>query len=489
MNDSSISVSAFAPVRLRILIADDHVIVRDGLRLLIGTQDDLELIAEAVNGPMALELARSLRPDVILMDLRMPLLHGTEVIHALTLEHPVQVLVMSSSEDSADVAAALRAGARGYLTKDAHHLEVLSAIRTVGRGGMVFGSAVTGGVMGSLQSRPSAQESPVHARQVFADLTDREFEVLEVLSGDFRNGEIAVRLGISEKTVRNHVSNILWKLKAKDRDEVVLKARGAGLERSVSTSTALGNLAGSNTRNNLESAGPVLEPINDGPPRGREREWAQLEAAWNAGLFTYITGPAGVGKTHLMRAFAASRGGEFIAFGGLPSDQAIPYASYARSIQMMLDRFPNLKLEPWVTLELQRILPKLRSNQPRLNQPGSNQPIYNNEEAKIRLCAAIVAIHVAVAPQLAGILVDDIQFFDAASAEVSMYTISSWKRFTGNAGEAPRFVACFQSGVFPPEIEAGIRQQAQVGAVALIDLELITPEPITPKKPNPVMVE
>jgi DNA-binding NarL/FixJ family response regulator len=121
--------------RLRILVADDHMIVRDGLRLLIATQPDLELIAEARDGQEALELSRALRPNLILMDLRMPQLDGTAVIRSLMLEQPsMKILVMSSSDDASDIAAALRAGARGYLTKGAHHLEVLLAIRTVGQG-------------------------------------------------------------------------------------------------------------------------------------------------------------------------------------------------------------------------------------------------------------------------------------------------------------------------------------------------------------------
>jgi hypothetical protein len=271
--------------------------------------------------------------------------------------------------------------------------------------------------------------------------------------------------------VRNQVSNIVWKLQAQDRDEVVSRARCAGLG-----AMARGVV-------NHQSA-QMFEPASASPPFGREREWAELEAAWNAGLFTYITGPAGVGKTHLMRAFAASRGGEFIEFSSLPSDRAIPYASYACSIQKMMDRFPNLKLEPWITMELRRILPT-----PEMNQPEMNQPIYTAEEAKIRLCAAIVAIHVALVPQLTGILLDDIQYDDASSAEVSMYTVSSWKWFTGNAGEAPRFLACFRLGMFPPEIEQGIRQQAQAGDVALVELEPVELKPVEFGVHEPVLAE
>jgi DNA-binding NarL/FixJ family response regulator len=232
MTDSNLSEANI----LRILIADDHMIVRDGLRVLIATQPDLELIGEASDGRMALEMARTLLPDIILMDLRMPHLHGTQVIHELTPEYPsIKILVMSSSEDSTDVSEAMRAGARGYLTKGAHHLEVLLAIRTVGQGGMVFGQAVVGGILNSLQAPSSVlQTSQIPARQVFPELTDREFEVLELLASDFRNPKIGARLNISEKTVRNHVSNILWKLQAKDRDEAITRAHQSGLGHGLS---------------------------------------------------------------------------------------------------------------------------------------------------------------------------------------------------------------------------------------------------------------
>jgi DNA-binding NarL/FixJ family response regulator len=455
------SIPVLPVTRLRVLIADDHLIVRDGLRLLIGTQADLELIGEASNGLMALELCRSLRPDVILMDLRMPFVNGTELIESLTLELPsITVLVMSSSENSADVAAALRAGARGYLSKGANHLEVLSAIRAVAQGGMVLGQAVAGGVLGSLEQNSLQQnaittimQAPIQPRKVFAELTDREYAVLEVLAGDLRNREIAARLEITEKTVRNHISNILWKLQAADRATVIERARQAGLGQPMVEVV-----------NHLESAGQMLEPAITSPPVGREREWTQLEAAWNAGVFIYITGPAGVGKTWLMNEFAASRGGAFVKFAGLPSDMSVPFGSFARSIRKMLNLFPEIKLEPWITDELRRIVPTIRSDQSRT---GST----SNEESKLRLFDAIAACHVTFAPHMAGLLVDDIQYFDPLSAEASMYTLSSWERFSGKAGEAQHAIACYRSGMFPPEIEQGIRQQAQAGMVALIELE------------------
>jgi DNA-binding CsgD family transcriptional regulator len=291
-------------------------------------------------------------------------------------------------------------------------------------------------------------------------LTDREFEVLGWLAGKRRNREIASELKIAEKTVRNHLSNILWKLQAKDRDALTLRARRAGLGQvapptsqtvNAQTHTAVGNHTVS----------------SHSAPIGREREWRQLETAWDAGLFMYISGAAGVGKTTLMRAFAASRGGSFIEFNGRPGDAAVPYASFARSIRKLLARFPEVKHEPWVIQELQRIVPALGAN-----GATRHEPMWHNSiEATIRLCDAIAMFHVTLSPLMTVIIVDDIEYFDSASAEASVYTISSWERFSGKVGEAPHFIASFQVGKLMPEIERGIRQQAKAGVVALIELE------------------
>jgi DNA-binding NarL/FixJ family response regulator len=450
--------------RVRVLVVDDHPLVRDGLRLLIGAQDDLELIAEANDATMALELARSLRPNVMLIALHLCHANGAEIIRQMQPFCSGVIVSMSDADDATHLTAALQAGARGYLSKGAQHLEVLAAIRAVSLGGMVLGRAVTEQATSAVL--PKTVEPTVSARDAFHELTDREFEVLEWLAAKKRNREIATALKISEKTVRNHISNILWKSQAKDRDSLTLKARRAGLGQAPWQEVPrLEPMAGKN-----EVAVPVgLAAVNDQAansqaPVGREREWAQLEAAWNAGVFIYITGPAGIGKTWLMRTFAASRGGEFVEFRGLPSDTAVPYGSYARSIRKMLTQFPEVKLEPWIIDELQRIVPTLRSDKSR---PDS----YFAEESKVRLFDAIAAFHVTLAPHMAGLLLDDIHHYDPASAEASMYTLSSWERFSGKVGEAQHCIACYRSGIFPPEVEQGIRQQAKAGVVALIELE------------------
>jgi DNA-binding SARP family transcriptional activator len=198
---------------------------------------------------------------------------------------------------------------------------------------------------------------------------------------------------------------------------------------------------------------------------GREREFQQLEAAWEKGLLIYIAGLPGIGKSRLMREFAASRGGLFIEFSGRPGDAAVPYASYARSIRRMLELFPDVKLEPWVIAELRRIVPMLKANS--VVAPASHGL---GEEGKIRLHDAIAAFHVAVAPNMMGMMIDDIQYFDAASAEASIHLVSTWERFD-NASGAQRFIVNFCTNEMKPELEHGIRMQAKAGMAALIELE------------------
>ncbi len=345
------------------------------------------------------------------------------------------------------------------MDKDAQHLEVISSVHDVAPSRTESGQSIDGQVM--VASQPEIAKPLLSTREVFQVLTDREFEVLEWLARKQRNREIAMGLGIKEKTVRNHVSNILWKLDAKDRNAIIFKARRAGLGQVMPHLEA----ALHTVDNSLELAVtnmPTTQPQQI--PVGREREWIALEMAWNAGLFTYITGAVGVGKTFLMQAFAASRGGQFIEFNGRPGDAAIPYASYARSIRNLMLRFPKVKHEAWVMKELERIVPSLGSNSIMSDRRN------NGIEATIRLCDALATFHVELASHMTGMLFDDIEYFDQASAEASIYMISSWERFTGKIGEAQHCIACFQTGRLKPEIEHGIRLQAQAGTVALIEL-------------------
>ena len=210
--------------KLRVLIADDHPLFRDGMRGLLSTQPDIEVAGEATTGEEAVKLAGDLEPDVVLMDIKMPGLGGIEATRRLLAANPrVRVLVVTMFEDDATVFTAMRAGARGYVLKDDDKDDVLGAIRAVGRGGAVFGPSVAARLADFFTDRPAVP------REVFPALTDREREMLHLMAKGAPNAEIARLLSLSPKTVANYVSNILHKLQAADRKEAALRAREAGL--------------------------------------------------------------------------------------------------------------------------------------------------------------------------------------------------------------------------------------------------------------------
>jgi DNA-binding NarL/FixJ family response regulator len=210
---------------LRVLIADDHLLFRDGLRALIASAEDMELAGEATTGDEAIELAASLQPDVILMDIQMPGVNGVDATRRIVRMSPhIGILMVTMFADDTSVFTAMRAGARGYLLKGANHAEMLRAIRAVGSGEAIFSPAIATRMMtffGSIQ--PAAQP------QVFPELSEREREILNLIAQGRRNPEIAQHLILSEKTVRNHVSNILSKLQVADRTQAIIRAREAGL--------------------------------------------------------------------------------------------------------------------------------------------------------------------------------------------------------------------------------------------------------------------
>ena len=210
---------------LRVLIADDHLLFRDGLRVLLASAPDTELVGEAATGEEATALADSLQPDVVLMDLQMPGLNGVEATRRIVQQSPhIRVLVVTMFEDDSSVLAAMRAGARGYLLKGATHAEMARAIRAVGEGEAIFSPAIAARLMEFFASvRPAAMP------QVFPELSDREREILDLIARGHKNPEIAARLVLSPKTVRNHVTNILSKLQVADRAEAIIRAREAGL--------------------------------------------------------------------------------------------------------------------------------------------------------------------------------------------------------------------------------------------------------------------
>ena len=210
---------------LRVLIADDHLLFRDGLRALLKAAPDTELVGEATTGEEAVALAAELQPDVVLMDIQMPGGNGIEATRRIVRESPhIRVLMVTMYEDDNSVFTAMRAGARGYLLKGAKYDEVLRAIRAVGAGEAIFSPAIAARLIDYFASiRPAAPP------QVFPELSDREREILALIAQGHKNAEIAERLYLSPKTVRNHVTNILDKLQVTDRAQAIIRAREAGL--------------------------------------------------------------------------------------------------------------------------------------------------------------------------------------------------------------------------------------------------------------------
>jgi DNA-binding NarL/FixJ family response regulator len=215
--------------RIRVLIADDHPVFRDGLRALVESAPDLDLAGEATTGAEAVDLAASGKPAVILMDLRMPEVSGIEATRQIVAADPsVGILIVTMSEDDESLFAAMRAGARGYIPKDAEREEILSAIRATALGEAVFGASIARRVADFFAAPRPATAEP------FPGLTQRENEILELIAQGRTNGDIGGQLGIASKTVRNHVANVFNKLQVADRAHAIVRAREAGLGRDTS---------------------------------------------------------------------------------------------------------------------------------------------------------------------------------------------------------------------------------------------------------------
>ena len=212
---------------VRVLIADDHPVFREGMRGRLDRVADVAVVGEAASGDEAVELARKLEPDVILMDIKMPGLNGIEATREILGASPgVAVLVLTMFEDDDSVFAAMRAGAKGYLLKDFGGEGVVHAIRAVASGEAVFGPGVAERIIGYFSVPRSA-----NPQRAFPELTEREEEVLFLVAQGNSNQEISRQLFVSLKTVRNHVSNILVKLQVADRAQAVIRARDAGMGR------------------------------------------------------------------------------------------------------------------------------------------------------------------------------------------------------------------------------------------------------------------
>ena len=210
----------------RVLVADDHALFRAGMLAVLADLPDVEVVGEADSGEAALEQVARVRPDVVLMDLRMPGMGGLAATARISEEHPgTQVVVLTMSEDADSVFAALRAGARGYLLKESDADDVRRTLAAVARGEAVFGAKVADQVVGFFSG---GAVGPATA-QPFPELTTREREVLDLMARGLDNASIARRLFLSEKPVRNRVSDVLTKLRARTRAEAVAKARDAGV--------------------------------------------------------------------------------------------------------------------------------------------------------------------------------------------------------------------------------------------------------------------
>jgi DNA-binding NarL/FixJ family response regulator len=210
---------------LRVLVVDDHPLFRKGMAALVESLPDTEVVGQAATGEEAIELAASLAPDVIVMDLQMPGGSGIAATRAILDASPhIRILMVTLFEDNESVFTALRAGARGYILKDAGEVEMARAIQAVGRGEAIFSPAVATRLMDYFAAPHSAVP-----RELFPTLTEREREILALIAQNQTNADIARQLSLSVKTVHNYVSNIFSKLQVADRAQAILRAREAGL--------------------------------------------------------------------------------------------------------------------------------------------------------------------------------------------------------------------------------------------------------------------
>jgi DNA-binding NarL/FixJ family response regulator len=217
---------------IRVLIVDDQALVREGFRMILDAQDDIEVVGEASDGVQALALARELAPDIVLMDIQMPKLDGLEATRRLLARNGVwpSVVMLTTFDEDQYVYEALRAGASGFLLKDAPRGQLIHAVRTVARGDEMLAPAITRRLIERFVRRhPGGAELPPELRE----LSDRELDVLKLMARGLSNAEIAAELVISGSTVKTHVAHVLQKLRVRDRVQAVVIAHESGLMEPV----------------------------------------------------------------------------------------------------------------------------------------------------------------------------------------------------------------------------------------------------------------
>lgn len=221
---------------IRLLVVDDHTLFREGVKALLSTTHDIVVVGEAADGASAIQKCRELHPRVILMDINMPESNGISATRGILADDPdVGVIMVTMLEDDASVFAAMCAGARGYVLKGANPQEMLGVIRAVAEGQALFGPAIAARIASFFQEIRNAKASPMQGKKVIegdddlAELSIRERDVLELIAAGYDNTEIAHKLVISPKTVRNHITNIFSKLQVVNRAQAIRRARSEGM--------------------------------------------------------------------------------------------------------------------------------------------------------------------------------------------------------------------------------------------------------------------
>lgn len=214
---------------VRLLVADDHALFREGLKALLSATPGIEMVGEAATGEDTVALAEERQPDIVLMDINMPGMDGIRATRRILRANPtVGVIMVTMLEDDASLFAAMRAGARGYVLKGAQPQELLQAVRAVADGQALFGAPIAARIMGFFEDIEVDLKS-ILPREAFPELTPRELEVLELIAQGANNSQIAEELVITDKTVRNHITSVFSKLQVADRAQAIIKARDAGL--------------------------------------------------------------------------------------------------------------------------------------------------------------------------------------------------------------------------------------------------------------------